>query len=170
MGSNAKAEHKVLSAGCCSKTKSVCVCFFFGSSNGDSPSDQGETCTTLRSVSRGLHLFSAFFRPTRTKPGHTEGYNRGFFLLFYFFFAPPSSCGACLHFLSREGFGRPFPSSTMKSKCVYSRSFSAFYSFLPPGTKVRKKTLSPRFEPVTWVPEGTRVPTRPPGRPSNYIK
>ncbi len=40
---------------------------------GDSPSDQSETCTTLCSVSRGLHLFSASSCPTRTNRGHTGG-------------------------------------------------------------------------------------------------
>lgn len=51
---------------------SVCVCFvpFFGHS---SPSGQGETRTTLCSVLRGLHLFSAFFSPTRNNRGHTGG-------------------------------------------------------------------------------------------------
>ncbi len=48
----------------------VCVCFrliYFG----DSLSDQGETCATLCSVSRGLRLFIALFCPTRTNRGHT---------------------------------------------------------------------------------------------------
>ena len=30
----------------------------------------------------------------------------------------PSFCGACLNFLSREGFSGPFPSSTVKSNFV----------------------------------------------------
>ena len=81
-------------------------------------------------------------------PGVTQ--EGGFFLLALVFFAPPSSCDACLHFSSREGFGRLYPSSTPeKSNFVYSRSFSAINRFPLPGTGVRKKTLSPRFEPVT---------------------
>ena len=36
----------------------VCVCVFVPSIIGGSPSVQGETCATLCSVSRGLHLFS----------------------------------------------------------------------------------------------------------------
>ncbi len=50
----------------------VCVCFrliYFG----DSPSDQGGTCTTPCSESRGLHLLSAFFCPIRTNRGHAGG-------------------------------------------------------------------------------------------------
>ena len=106
---------------------------------GGSPSVQGETCATLCSVSRGLHLFSVPFCPIRPNRGHTGGgKHRGFFLLLCFFFAPPPSCGDCLHFLSREGFGRPYPSSTPKSKFVYSRSQSAINRFPLPGTKVRK--------------------------------
>ena len=42
-----------------------------------------------------------------------------FFVLFVF--SPPSFCGACLNFSSRKGFSRPFPSSTVKSNCVYPR-------------------------------------------------
>ena len=98
----------------------MCV---FVPSIGGSPSVQGETCATLCSASRGLHLLSVRFCPTRTNRGHTGGgKHRGFY-------APPSSCGACLHFLSREGFGRPYPSSTPKSKFVYSRSFFSYKSF-----------------------------------------
>ena len=34
---------------------------------------------------------------------------------------PPSFCGACFNFFSREGFSRPFPSSIVKSNFVYPR-------------------------------------------------
>ena len=40
---------------------------------------------------------------------------------FFFFFSPPFFCGACVNFLSREGFSHPFPSSTVKSNFVYPR-------------------------------------------------
>ncbi len=67
------------------------------------PLVKGETCATLCSVSRGLHLFSVFFCPTRTNRGHTGGgKHRGFFLLFILFCAPPSSCGASLHSIARR--------------------------------------------------------------------
>ena len=36
----------------------------------------------------------------------------------YFFLSPPFFCVACLSFLSREGFSRPFPSSAAKSNVV----------------------------------------------------
>ena len=35
--------------------------------------------------------------------------------------SPPSFCGACLNLFSREGFGRPFPSSTVMPNFVYPR-------------------------------------------------
>ena len=37
----------------------------------------------------------------------------------------PSFSGACLNFLSREGFSRSFPSSTVKSNFVYPRHNSS---------------------------------------------
>ena len=81
--------------------------------------------------------FSVQLEPTGVTQ---EGVNTGaFFFFLCFFFAPPSSCGACLNFLSREGFGCPYPSSTPKLNFVYSRSFSAINRFPLPGTKVRKK-------------------------------
>ena len=40
-------------------------------------------------------------------------------------FFPPSFCCACLHFLWREGFRDPFPSSTMRSNFVYQRQNSS---------------------------------------------
>ena len=120
------------------------LCCVFVPSIGGSPSVQGETCATLCSVSRGLHLFSVLFCPPRTNRGHTGGETPGLFPFFLcFFFAPPSSFGACLHFLSREGFSRPYPSSTPKLNFVCSRSFSATNRFPLPGTKVRiKPTLA----------------------------
>ena len=120
----------------------------------DSPSDQGETWTTLCNVSRRLHLFSLLFCPTRTNRGYIGGgEHRGFFLLCAFkFFAPPSSCGACLHFISREGFGRPCPSSTTKSNyCLLTKGFSyKSLSTTSPLFPFSRQTLRPglREEPV----------------------
>ena len=48
----------------------------------------------------------------RTSRGHTGGRSHRIF-------NPPSFCGACLDFLSREGFSHSFPSSTVKSNFVY---------------------------------------------------
>ena len=88
---------------------------------------------------------SVQLEPTRVTQ---EGVNTGAIIFFLCFFsAPPSSCGACLHFLSREGFGRPCPSSTPKSNFVYSRSFSAILCIALHyyQAKVRKKKHSRRY-------------------------
>ena len=132
----------------------VCVCVFV-TLLATVPPIKARRVLHFCSVFRGLHLFSVFFCPTRTNCGHTGGgKHRGFFLLFIFLFCPTFLLRCLPSFLSREGFSRPVPSSTATSNFVYSRSFSAFYRFLLPGTKVRKNPLSPRFEPVTWVLEG----------------
>jgi len=90
---------------------------------------------------------SELFCPTRTKRGHTEGgKHRGVFLLIECFWPTV---------LLREDFSRPSPSSTTRSNVVHSRSFSVIFRFqLPIRKRVRKNSLSPRFEPVTWLPEG----------------
>ena len=94
-------------------------------------------------------MLSVFLCPTNNR-GHTGGGKHlGSFLLLWLFYAPPSSCGDCL--LSREGFGRPYPSSTPKLSLVYSRSFSAINRFPLRYDSEKNKTLSPRFEPVTWL-------------------
>ena len=49
----------------------------------------------------------------RTSRGHTGGKSHRIS-------HPPSFCGACLNFFSREGFSRSFPSSTVKSNFVYN--------------------------------------------------
>ena len=112
----------------------------------DSPTDQGETCSSLCSVFRGLH-FAAYFSVLLHQPGlHTGGGEHwGFFPSFYFFQCT-HSCGIFCLQLSLS-----LVDNTM-SDFVYSRSFSA-HRF--PGTKVRKKTLSPRSEPVTWSLDAT---------------
>ena len=50
----------------------------------------------------------------RTSRGHTGGRSHRI--------SPDFFCGACLNFLSREGFSRPFPSSTVLSNFVYPRN------------------------------------------------
>ena len=88
----------------------VCVCLFCLLFFGGSPSDQGKMCATLCNVSRGLHLFSVFFCPTRTNRGHTGGgKHRGLFLLFMFIFCPTVLLRCLPSLLSREGFGCPIP-------------------------------------------------------------
>ena len=46
----------------------MCVCVLFPIYFGDRPTDQGETCTLLCSVIRGLH-FAAFFSVLLNQPG-----------------------------------------------------------------------------------------------------
>ena len=75
---------------------------------GGSPSDQGETGTTLCSVSRG----SSVYFPVQLEPtGVTQkGVNTGIIFVFLcFFYTPPSSCGACLHFDREKGSAVPIP-------------------------------------------------------------
>ena len=71
-------------------------------------------------VRRVLHLavylevlhFAVYFLSVQLEPtGVTqEGVNTGAFFFFLFsFFAPPSSCGACLHFYREKGPAVPFP-------------------------------------------------------------
>ena len=93
-----------------------------------------------------------------------EGVNTGPFSSFYVFLFCPTVLLRCLpsFFLSREGFGCPYPSSTPKLNFVYSRSFSAINRFplLPtiPGRYESEKNLGyyqltyiPRDDVGTWV-------------------
>ena len=74
---------------------------------------------TFCSVIRGLH-FAAYFSALLNQPGVTqEGVNTGAFFLFLFFFNAPPPRAVRAFFLPREGFSRPFPSSTMKPNFVY---------------------------------------------------
>ena len=66
---------------------------------------------------------------------------------------PPSFCGACPFFFSREGFSHSFPSSTVKSNLVY-------YYFL-----VRKKNSYRDSNSRPNVSEGYEVTSELPGRP-----
>ena len=105
------------------------VCVLYLIYFGDSPMDQGETCTSLCSVFRGLHFAAHFFCPSEPTGVTQEGVNTGTFSSIMFFECPTPSCGACLHCLSRKGFRCPFPSSTMKSSFVFSRNFQLFTAF-----------------------------------------
>ena len=62
-------------------------------------------CLCCHPIYSGRQIFG------RTSRGHTGGRSHRIF--------PPSFCGACLNFLSREGFSRPFPSSTVKSNFAF---------------------------------------------------
>ena len=76
---------------------------------------------------RTYYILGAFRRVRRRAPHH-----------YFLFFAPSSSCGACPHFLSREGFGYPLPLSAavLTSNYLHSThelfSFSRFYLANPP--------------------------------------
>ncbi len=132
----------------------VCVCFRFIYFGG-SPSDQGETCNTLCSVSRGLNLFSAFFCPTRIDRGHTgwgkhrEGLSPSFYIL-----SCPTFLLLCLPtFYLEKGPAVPFLVDHELEVCFLTKLFSIL-SLSTPRHESEKNPLSPRFEPVTWVPEG----------------
>ena len=67
----------------------VCVCVFFPSCVGESPSDQGETCASPCSVFRRLH-FVAHFSVRLHQPGsHRRGQTLGRISFIIFFHAPP---------------------------------------------------------------------------------
>ena len=86
------------------------LCVFFPSILVDSPSDQGETCTSLCSVFRGLH-FAAYFYVLLNQPGsHRRGRTLGLFSSFYFFFdAPPLPAVLAFIFYREKGSAVPFP-------------------------------------------------------------
>ena len=120
----------------------VCVCVFVPFIGG-SPSVQGETCATLCSVSRGLHLFSVFFCPTRTNRGHTGGGKSTgpFFFFFCFFFLPhrPPAVLAVI-FYREKGSAVPIPRQHQRRILSTHEAFSAINRFPLPGTKVWKRT------------------------------
>ncbi len=86
-----------------------------------SPSGQGETCATLCSVTIYVEdytcsvYFSVQLEPTEVTQ---EGVNTGLFSPFYILLCPTSLLRCLPTFLSREGSGRPFPLSTMKSRSL----------------------------------------------------
>ena len=133
-----------------SRTKMCVCCVFVPSIFGGSSSVQGETCATLCSVSRGLHLFSVLFCPTtRTNRGHRTG----LFSSFYVSFLPhgPPAVLASI-FIARRV--RPSLSlvNTKVEFCLLTKLFS--YTSLSTTRHECEKKLSPRLEPVTWLPEG----------------
>ena len=78
--------------------------------------------------------------------------------------SPPSFCGTCHDFLTREEFDRPFPSSTVESTFVYPRNNHSPLA----GHDVRKNSSSCDCTEIrTHVPrsEAFEVPTEQPGRP-----
>ncbi len=95
--------------------------------------------------------FSVQLEPTEVKQ---EGVNTEAFFFFLYSFVPhlPPAVLAYI-FIAR----RVRPSLSLVDHeaevCVLTKLFS-YCRFLPPDTKVRKKPLPPRFEPVIWVPEG----------------
>ena len=93
-----------------SDVRPVLLCCYRPIYFGGSPFVQGETCATFCSVSRGLHLSSELSCPTRTNRDHTGGGLFYFFCVSFSPHRPPAELA--LIFLSREGFGRPNPSST----------------------------------------------------------
>ena len=96
---------------------------------GDSPSDEGETCTLQCSICIQITtLCSVFFiysnQPGLQRRGRTLG--RRLFVLARTSIPvvpPPSSCGSCVRFISREGFGRLFPLSAIKSKACPPQTY-----------------------------------------------
>ena len=102
----------------------VCVCvlpIYFG----DSSSDQGETCASLCSVFRELHL-QRFFSVPRSQPGWGRTLcSLKFSLLFWIFLnaPPPPAVFACM-FLSREGSSHPFPRRQSSRICQLTKLFS----------------------------------------------
>ena len=72
----------------------------------------------------------------------------------------PSSSGACLNFISREGFSRPFPSSTLKSNFVYPRKRSQLVGHdVRKNRKIPARVTAPRFELTSQRQKVSRLPT-----------
>ena len=96
----------------------------------------------------------------RTSRGHTRG-------RLHRISHPPSFCGACLYFCSREGFSHSFPSSTVKSNFVYLRFNRAplvghFYVLF----LVRKNPVYRDSNSRPNLSEGYEVTSELPGRPA----
>ena len=139
-------------------------------------------CSFLLKINKGVycdvcvcvfcHLIS-FGRRTyeRTSRGHTGGrsHRRKVTQDFSTFFL------RCLpSFLSREGFSRPFPSSTVKSNFVYPRinrsplvghDFFIFYFLF--FVKIPVRVTAPRLELTSQRQRVSTLPIQPPGRLAN---
>ena len=78
---------------------------------------------------------------------------------------PPSFCSACLNFLSREGFSRPFPSSTVKSRILCTHDIIIVLHLLG---MMREKipVMIPGFKLTSQRQKVPRllIQTQPPGR------
>ena len=82
-----------------------------------------------------------------------------------FFFS--TSCGICRNFFSREGFSRPFSSSTVKSNlCTHESIVLHLLGVM--REKIPVRGTAPRFELTSQRQKVSRLPSEPPGRPS-YI-
>ena len=84
-------------------------------------------------------------------------------------FSPTPFCGACLDFLSRKGFSRPFPSSTVKSNLVYPRHNRSPLV----GHDVRESPSSSDSAEIVLTSQGqkvSRLRTEPPGWPATYLR
>ena len=139
------------------------VCVVFVPSHGDSPSNQGETCTSLCSVRTG-YTSQFIFLSVHINRGHTGGggcyvhsisptrfhSNGGHWGLFLLFFhaALPSSCGACLYFFYLEKSSTA-PSPVDNDVELVLRTHEAFQLFLS------LSTLSTR-ERDGWTPLATK--------------
>ena len=78
----------------------VCPSIYVGDS---SPSDQGETYASLRSVFRGLYFAALFFLSVSTNRGHTGGGEHWCFWAFFFTSLLHHLLLRCLpHFFHRE--------------------------------------------------------------------
>ncbi len=94
----------------------MCVCVFSSHVLATVPLVKARRVLHFCSVSRGLHLFRApysVYFSVQLEPTEVtqEGVNTGafFFFLCIFFCAPPSPCGACLHFYREKGSAVPSP-------------------------------------------------------------
>ena len=126
----------------------VCVCSAIYFDLGDSPSDQGETCTSLCNVFRGLHFAVCFSLSVSTNRGHTGGgrTNTGAFSSYLFDAPLPIGVPASIFFLSQEGFSRPSLVDSDVEFRQLTKLFS-FHRFRPPDPKVRNNPLSPSSNP-----------------------
>ena len=120
----------------------VCVCVFSSHLLAAVPLFKARRALHSAGVSRGLHLFSVFFCPTRTNRGNTGGgKHRGFFLLFMFIVCPIVLL-RCLpsFFIARRVRLSLSLVNTKVEFCLLTKLFRYRLSRFPlPGTKVRKK-------------------------------
>ncbi|CAM9358644.1 unnamed protein product, partial [Sphacelaria rigidula] len=103
----------------------------------------------------GLHISVYVGAPAGVT--QKEGHHRSFFF-FCAFSAPPSFCGACLYFLSRERSISPFPSSTVKSNLnLCTHDIVALHCW---AWCKKKSQIAPKYEPTTQPSGGFEVTNR----------